>query len=123
MKNIWLKQTSRQKRIVVGLVTFVIAVMSISLMRHNILFPGIFFASFALPAVGLLSESITHNMGNTGAVMYASILCGLCAASFAAPIKSYTLRILRNIAIAPLIIFGLILGMMALSGAGFIGPA
>lgn len=121
MKKIWDKQTSRQRRVFVGLVTFLMAIISIFLMRQNILFPGVLFASFALPALPLLSESITTS--NTVAVIYASILCGLFAATFAAPIKSYKLRILRNIAIAPFIIFGLVVSIMMLSGAGFIGPA
>lgn len=124
MKKIWDKQTSRQKRIFVGIVMFVTAIISIFLMRYNILFPGVLFASFALPAVlPLLTESTTNNIGNTGVAIFMSIFCGLFAGTFAAPIKSYKLRILRNIAITPFIIFGLIFGIMALSGAGFIGPA
>lgn len=123
MKKFWAALTSKQKRVLVGLATFVVAIISIALIKKKILIPGAFFASFAFPALPLLLEFGGNNIGNTVATIYMSIICGLFAATFAAPIISCKLRILRNVVIAPFIIFGLIFSVMWLSGAAFMGPA
>ena len=123
MKKLWNEQTPFNKRIFVGVFTFILVLVTIFPIKPPLMFPGVLFASFALPFVPLLPEHITNNIGNTGIVIYMAIICGLFAATFATPINSFKLRMLRNILISPFIIFGVFFSILSLSGGGYMGPA